>query len=223
MKMLRKSVIVAACLLAANSAHAQLGGLGNMLGGSKASSTGGDIGGDVNSFMQKSVSLSELASRALLAINSAFASDTSLAEVRAKYDAANKISDPQERQARMAEAYKSLSAETQRLVESGEMEKRMGTLDADKKKLVGSALLNFGIGALQAVDLAKHGQNLVQRTAANPMQLPKVVPVKDALPMLGKVAGDAGGFMVTVVKLAKGADISVPAVKADSKPADITV
>jgi hypothetical protein len=57
----------------------------------------------------------------------------------------------------------------------------------------------------------------------NPMNLQKIVPVKDALPLLGKVAGDAGSFFVGVAKLAKGANISVPSVKADTKPAEIIV
>jgi hypothetical protein len=117
--------------------------------------------------------------------------------------------------------YKSASAETQRLLDSGEMEKRIGGLDSEKKKQVGAALLNFGIGALQAVDLAKSGQSLVQKTAASPMDLPKVVPVKDALPVLAKVGSDAGGVIMGVIKVAKGANISVPPVKADSKPADL--
>jgi hypothetical protein len=62
----------------------------------------------------------------------------------------------------------------------------------------------------------------VQKVAASPIDLPKVVPVKDALPLLGKVASDAGGFMTGLLKVAKGANISVPAVKADSKPVDMT-
>lgn len=57
----------------------------------------------------------------------------------------------------------------------------------------------------------------------NPMNLPKIVPVKNAIPMLGKVAGDAGGFFVAVIKLAKRANISIPEVRADSKQAVIEV
>ena len=81
--------------------------------------------------------------------------------------------------------------------------------------MIGDALLNFGIGigigSLQAVELSKNGQSLAQKAGSNPMNLPKVIPVKDALPLLGKVASDSGSFLVGVMKVAKGANIAVPA------------
>jgi len=70
--------------------------------------------------------------------------------------------------------------------------------------------------------LVKTGQSLVQKVSTNPMDIPKVVPVKDALPLLSKVGSDAGGLFAGVIKLARGAKISVPEVKSDSKPVDVT-
>jgi hypothetical protein len=221
MKKLQKTLLVAACLLAAGSANAQFGSLGGVLGGaSKSAGTGGDIGTDVTSFLQKSSSLSLLTTQSLAAINLAFATDTEAEQLRARMASYNKITEPKELQAKLAEEYKSQAAETERLLKSGDLEKRIGSLDGDKKKMIGNALLNFGIGALQAVDLARTGQGLVQKAGANPMQLPKVIPVKDALPVLGKVASDSAGFMAGLIKVAKGANISVTAPKADSKPVD---
>jgi len=60
-------------------------------------------------------------------------------------------------------------------------------LDSDKKKLIGQALLNFVLGSLQAVDF----------------ELVRILPVKEAVPMLGKVTVDATGFVGGVVKLAR--------------------
>jgi cytochrome c556 len=222
--MIRKALVVAACLVAANAANAQLGGLGSMLGSAKAgASTGGDIGADVGAFVTKSAALSELAGRSVTAINAAFASDQEIEEKRARLAQLNSITDPKEKQAKFAEMYNSEQAKAQTMLDSGEMEKRIGTLSGDKKKMIGQALLNFGIGSLQAIELTKSGQSLIQKVGMNPMNLQKIVPVKDALPLLGKVAGDAGSFFVGVAKLAKGANISVPSVKADTKPAEIIV
>jgi hypothetical protein len=224
MKMTRKAIVLASCLLAANAANAQLGSLGAMAGMSKsAGASGGDITANVGAFVTKSAALSELAGRSVVAINAAFASDQKLEEKRAALAQASAITNPQEKAAKFAELYKSEQAEAQTLLDSGEMEKRIGTLSSEKKKLIGQALVNFGIGSLQAVELTKTGQSLLQSAGANPMNLPKVVPVKESLPLLSKVAGDTGGFLVGVAKLAKGANISVPAVKVDSKPADINV
>lgn len=218
--MIRKTIVVAACLLAANAAHAQFGSLGGMLGGNKSASAG-DINGDVSAFLKKSLTLSLLTTQSLVAINNAFVSDAEAAKARAALAEVNKITDPKEQQARAAELYKSQSAEMQRLKESGKMEAEIGQLDAARKKQIGAALLNFGIGALQAVDLTATGQSLVQKTAASPIDIPKVLPVKDALPLLAKVGADSGGVVMGVLKIAKGADISVPAVKADSKPVEL--
>lgn len=224
MKTIRKALVVAACLMAANAANAQLGGLGGMLGAAKpGASAGGDVSADVTAFVTKSAALSELAGVSVTAINSAFVSDEKLEETRAQIKKINTLTDPNEKAAKYAELYKSQQAEAQSLLDSGEMEKRMGTLSSDKKKMIGKALLNFGIGSLQAVELTKNGQSLIQKASSNPMNLSKIVPVKDALPMLGKVASDAGSFFVGVAKVAKGANISVPAVKADTKQAEIAV
>jgi hypothetical protein len=223
MNTVRKAIIVAISLLAANAAHAQFGAIGGMLSGSKTAASSGDFGTDVTAFVTKSAALSAMASRSLTAINAAFASDEEIAAKRAALGAINQITDPKEREAKTAALYESESAEAKRRLSSGEMEKKIGGLDSTKKKQIGDAILNFGIGTLQAVELTKNGQSLVQQAGMNPMNLPKIVPVKNAIPLLGKVAGDAGGFFVGVIKLAKGANIAVPEVKADSKQAVIEV
>lgn len=224
MKSMRNALVVAACLMVAGTANAQLGNLGGMLGGNKASANGsGDVAADVATFVNKSAALSMLTSRAVIAINAAFASDTELVEKRAKLASLASLTNTKEQLAKVAEVYKSEQAEAQARLDSGEMEKRMSTLSADKKKMIGEALLNFGIGGLQAVDLTKSGQSLLQSASVNPMQVMKVAPVKDALPLLGKVAGDSGSFLVGVAKVARGANIAVATPKNDSKPADIEV
>lgn len=93
----------------------------------------------------------------------------------------------------------------------------MAALDGEKKKLIGQALLNFAIGALQAVELGRQGKAIAARVGINPVELVRVAPVTDALPMLSKVAIDVSGFIGTVVKLARSADIAVPKVGADAK------
>lgn len=219
MNKIAQAVIVAACLMAAGGAQAQLGGLGGLMGGAK--SGGGDIGAEVGTFMTQSANLSALASQSLVAINSAFLSQEESAVIKAELDAINKLTDPGEKQARFTKLYESQSAATKRLVDSGDMKGRMASLDSDGRKQIGNALLNFGIGGLQAVELSKTGQSLVSKAGANPMALPKVMPVKDALPLLGKVVTDSGGVMVGVAKLAQGAKIDVPKVTASSKPVDL--
>jgi hypothetical protein len=226
---LRHVFATAACLFAVNSAHAQLsalGGLASSLGGMLAGATGmgtAEAGYDVDGFVRKSAELSEVASRAVTAINAAFATDEQLTAKRAALAAIATLAEPKERQARYAALYAAESAETKRLLDSGEMEKRMAQLDSDKKKLIGQALLNFAIGSLQAIELGKHGQALVQQAGISPVALVQILPVKDAIPLLGKVAVDASGFVGGVVKLARAANISVPDARSGSAPVSLNV
>jgi hypothetical protein len=215
MKKIAQAVMVAACLMGAGAAQAQLGGLGGMLTGKKAA--GGDIDAEVRNFVSQSVALSQLASSSVTAINAAFASDEQRKLKAAELEAINKLTNADEQKARMAKLYESESAEAKRLLDSGEMKQRMAGLDGEKKKLIANALMNFGIGTLQAVALTKSGQSLIQKGSADLMSLPKLMPVKDTLPLLGKVGTDAGGFMLGVAKVAKGANINVPEVTASSK------
>jgi hypothetical protein len=230
MNTIRAAVAAAACALAISPAYAQFGSLGSSLtglasmGASMLTGTPtADAGSDVDSFVSKSAALSELAGKSVAAINAAFATQEQLVAKRAALAAIAQIADVRTRQARYAQLYKAESAETQRLLDSGEMERRMGQLDVEKKKMIAQALFNFALGSLQAVDLGKDGQALIHRAGMNPMELVRIVPVKDAIPLLGKVAMDATGFFAGVARLARSADIAVPDAQAGAAPQDIKV
>jgi hypothetical protein len=225
MTTIRAAVVAASCMMAM-SAHAQFGSLGALasIGASMLSGTpSGDVGSDVDSFVNKSAALSALAGKSVAAINAAFATEEQLAAKRAALAAIEQLADPKARQARYAQLYQAESAETRRLFDSGEMERRMRELDADKKKLIAQALFNFTLGSLQAVELGRDGQALLARAGMNPVELVRIVPVKDAIPLLGKLALDAGGFFIGIAKLARSADIAVPDARAGGTPADIKV
>lgn len=218
-----------ACLLSMNAAHAQLsalGGLASSVGGMLASSVNPMAGADANDidgFVRRSAELSEIAGRSVTAINAAFANEEQLAAKRAALAAIATLADPKERAARYGALYEAEASETKRLIDSGDMEKRMAALDGEKKKLISQALMNFAIGALQAVELGRQGKAIAAQVGMNPMELVRVAPVKDAIPMLARVAIDVSGFMGTVVKLARSADIAVPKAGVESKPVALNV
>ena len=225
MKAIRNVIAIAVCVAFTGSAHAQFGGLSNLMGGNKPGATGApaDVASAVSTFVTKSAVLGALTGEAVLAINSAFASESERAAKFAKLNSLKKITDPKEKAAQFAELNATEAAEAQRRYDSGEMEKAMAGLSADKKKQIGDALLNFGIGGLQALELTRSGQSLLQAVASNPMDIMKLAPVKQVLPMLGKIANDSGSLMGGIIKLARGANISVQVPKAESKPATISM
>jgi hypothetical protein len=218
---IRRSILVAIPgLFATGSALAQFGGLGGMIGGAKPGAGGADVGVQVDDFVKRSALVSALASRALGRVNDAFRSDADAAAAKAEREAISKLTDPKEQQARTAKLVESESAAAAQLAKSTDLDAKMAALDATKKRQVADGLFNFGVGVLQAVPLLKNAQGIVQSVSANPMQLPKVVPVKDAMPLLQKVIADGSGTIATLAKVAKGANIEVRQATESSKESD---
>ena len=215
-------VLGALSLGSSTSAFAQFGGLGGLVGGG-GSGGGGDVGAQVEDFIKKSVVLSTLAAKALAKINSAFESEEELAKKRAELEEIEKITDPKEKQARVAKLYESERAKTASLVKSADLKEKMTGLDEEKKKSIGQALFNFVIAALRAPGLIDSGQKILQGVQGNPMNITKVVPVKDAVPLIQKFIEDSTGTVGTFIKVAKGANISVPEAKSDSTPVEVPV
>ena len=203
--------------VAVTPVYAQFGGLGGLVGGAKAGS-GGDVGAQVADFMTRTAVVSVLATNSLAKINAAFGNEEDLARRRKEQEELANITDTQEKNARAAKIYESERAEAEKLSKSTDLQERMKNLDAAKKKQIGEALFNFGIGALQVPGLLQSGESIIKGVGMNPLNITKVIPVKDAIPVLGKIGTDAGSTIVTFAKVAKGANIAVPQAKADSKP-----
>ncbi len=218
----RKIVIASAAALFGSVANAQFGGLPGLGGGSK-SSGGGDIGAQVDDFIKRSATLADVVGRALAAINGAFESETELANKRAELKAIDETTDPKEKQARMAKFYESERAKAASLAKSSDLKDKVKGLDAQKQKLIGQALFNFAIGLLQASPLVKSGQDMLKGASGNPMNITKLLPVKDAVPFLQKVVEDGSGTVTTFIKVAQGANISVPQASSESKPVDLVI
>ena len=218
---IRRSILIAIpSLFATGSVFAQLGGLGGMLGGAKPGAGGSDVGAQVEGFIKRSALVSALASRALGRVNDAFRSDADAAAAKAEREAISKLTDPKEQQARTAKLVESESAAAAQLAKSTDLEAKMASLDEKKKRQVADGLFNFGIGVLQAPPLVKNAQEIVQSVSTNPMQLPKVIPVKDAIPLLQKVLADGAGTIATLIKVAKGANIEVKQATESSKESE---
>lgn len=211
-------LVIAASLALGGAAHAQFAALSGLGKGSPASNSGGDISADVESFVGQSATLQELSAFALQKVNAAFKTDEEIQGKRAEREAIERMTDPKEKESRLSAMIKSEGAEFDNLSKSADLESRVKTLSADKKRWIADALLNLGIAGLRAPALSTTGQSILQKAGASPANLSKISPVKNALPQLAKFveysAAAAGGF----AKVLKGADISVQVAKADSKP-----
>ncbi|WP_153116436.1 hypothetical protein [Rhodocyclus tenuis] len=219
------ALVVAAIvsITAATPAMAQFGGLGGFGGGAKAGSAdSGTLDNDIKNFTEKSSQVNKYAAQALLAITAAYASDEERANAVAKLEKLNATTDPKEQNAIVTEINKSEGAKVAQLAESKDLGDKTKSLDKEKQKQVGAAVTNYLIAGARAVDLSKSGQALLQGASGNPMALPKLASVKDALPLLGDAASNAGKVLPKFVNVLRGAKIELPKVTADSKPQDIS-
>jgi hypothetical protein len=195
---------------------AQFGGLPNLLGGGKSGGSG-NIDNDVKSFMEKSVVINRLSAVALVAISTAYDKDADAAGAQAKIDKLNNTTDPKEQNALVAEVNKSEGAKVAQLSQASDLGKQTENLSKEKQKLVGTAVGNFLIAGLRAVDLTRSGQSLVGSVSGNPSAIVKLLPVKDTLPLLGDAVGNAAKVMPKFIDVLRGAKVDVPKITADSK------
>jgi hypothetical protein len=187
-----------------------------MLGGGG----GGDVDAQVKSFVVGSSQVNEMVVVSLSAINAAYASDSEAAIIRAKVDAYVNATDPKEKSALAAEVVKSESAKLDEFTKSANAVERTEKLDASKRKQVLDSSLNFGIAALRAALLTDTGKSIMSSVGSNPMNVIKVLPVKDALPLLANAISTSTQVIPGYYKILRGAKIEPPKVTAETKPVE---
>jgi hypothetical protein len=215
-KMFAVLTIALMSIIVITPAHAQLKDL--LPGGGAKKGGGGDIGAQVKLFIDRSTLINSLAVNALKTINLAYASDEDIKKGQAEMKTMDAITDPQEKAAKMNAAYKTEKAKAEENIKSKDIQERTKNLSAEKQKLIASSVGNFLIAALQAGELSSDGQNIMQSASANPMDLPKIAPVKDALPLLADAVSTSTKVIPGFVKVLQGANIEVPKVTAKSTP-----
>lgn len=210
-----------ASLLAFSSvpAMAQFGGLGALSGAAKGGDAG-DVDGQVKGFVQKSNDINGLVFTSLKTINAAYASDEEAAKIAEEVKAFNASTDPKERAAKVAEAQKTEGAKLAELTKSADAQEKTKNLSKEKQQRVLASVSNFMVAALRAAELSKSGQSIVQSVSANPMSIGKVLPVKDALPILADAAKTSADVIPGFIKVLQGANLKVAKVDANTKVED---
>lgn len=217
MKKIASALLVSLLAFTALPAMAQFGGLGALAGAAKGGGDAGDVEGQVKAFIQKSNDINGLIFVSLKTINAAYASDEEAAKIAAEVKAFNASTDPKERAAKVAEAQKTDSAKLAELSKSADAQEKTKQLSKEKQQRVVASVGNFLIAALKAAELSKSGQTIVQSVAANPLSIGKVLPVKDALPILADAAKTSVDVIPGFIKVLQGANLQVAKVDASTK------
>lgn len=195
------------------SAFAQFGGL---LGG-KSSGGSGNLDADINNFMVNSFNVEKTASRAYLSIAGAFASEAERAKLQSLFSDVNSLTNPQESGAKLQEVIETTDAAIKRASEEKNLDAQVKSMSADKQKQLAVGVGNLLLAAFQGSDLLKTGQGIVSGVGANPMDVIKLPPLKNALTRLGKAVSTAGSAMPKLVNALKGANVSVVPASSTSK------
>jgi hypothetical protein len=200
------------------TASAQFGGL---LGGGKGSGGSGNIEADVKSFLDRSFKIEITASKAYLAIVAAYAKEEDRAKYQSLFQDVGKLTDPKESGAKLQQVRESTEAEIKRLAESKDLKDMTAKLSEEKQKQIGKGVQNILYAAFQAKGVIDSGKSVITSVSKNPMDIPKVEPVKGAVERLGSAASLAGGAMGKFVDVLGGVNVKVESSGSSAKEESI--
>lgn len=185
------------------------------LGSGETAAASGDVDGEVKDFIAKSSEMRDIALNSLTSINAAFADETQLAKMQAEEEALKKMTDTKEIDVKKAAMLKTQEAIASDNLKQKDIGEKVKGLSDEKKQKITKSLFNFAIAALNAPKLIDKGQKIVSSVSIT--NIGKVLPVKDSLPILVDVVKYGSGTIGGFVKIAKGANLTIPNATADSK------
>ena len=184
-----KFLTVLLALVVSTAANAQLGGLGGLvggLGGSKGGG-GGDVDAQVEAFNNEANLINKTVAFALDLIVAALGDKTDIAGAKAESESLSKSTDTKEIGAKAGTIIKTKSAYAEELLKSKDAKAKMERLSPEMQKKVGQSIFSIGVAALRLPGAINQGKNIVAGVSSNPMNISKVLPVKDGLSMFADV------------------------------------
>lgn len=212
----QKSNICAALLtlgaaFCAPQAHAF--GLGDLTGGSKTTASAGDP----DAFIKSALGAEKLMNNSVTLLVRSLASKTESAAIESQMKAANAITDPAEKEAKLTEVKKSQEAVINANSSKEKLKAEVAKMDGKQKEDLGSAAFNFMLALLQDKDLISQASGLISSLAANPMNLTKLGGVKDVASSLSNQVSSASQIASKMPDIFSAVGVKAPASK-DEKP-----
>jgi hypothetical protein len=195
----------------------QLSGLAGLSGEANANSNGGDVDAQLKAFNEKSTENNRLVFNSLRAIRVAYEDTEGAAREAAVTKSLNEITDPKEQNAKIEQIKKSDLAAIEELKNSNETLDRTMKLGNDKQNQIVMGVEGFLVAAARSADLIKSGQSIIRFVSLSRMNMAKVAPVKDAIPILTDTKSAATNIFPEFIKVLKGANLQVPQVTANQK------
>jgi hypothetical protein len=198
-------VFVVAALVFAVPARAQFGmPKAPAAPAAPAAGTGGATAADIDQFVKSATEADTLVQSSGMALLKAVASKEAVEKINAEIAAAKKIEDPKEREAKLAQAQKSMFAALNGVKWEEQKTALAKSKDAEKTANVKSGIWNLALGSLKNVELIAVGKKITSG-APSPTVAAKIPEAAKALEKLvsqadglTKVVGGAKSLMTTV-------------------------
>src|SRR5471030_406775 len=175
---------------------------------------------DVDGFLNSAKQASGLVYQSSDLLWKATASKEEIEKIEAERKAANEISDPKEKAAKLKQIDADEQAQLAAALEDKEKQNKLTKAKGEKQKNINGALYNFVLGGLKDSQLIEQGGGLVKNLTGNIANLSKLGQVKD---ILGEVKGQfdtVTKISGAITKLASSAKIELPK-SAGEAPKDV--
>lgn len=194
-------------------ASAQFGKLGGMLGGGSGSSASVDP----DAFVASAQTAEKLMNNSVTLLSRSLASKDTSADLAAQRKAANEITDPAEKKAKLTEVQKSELALVNESLSKASIDSEIKKMDDKQRADLGAAAFNFMLALLQDKALLEQGQGLAKSMTSNPAALTKMGSIKNAVSSLSSQISAASSIAGKMPAIFSAVDVKAPASK-DEKP-----
>lgn len=202
----------------ASPAMAQFGSLLGLLGGGAPQSIG-----DPDAFLKAAQSAEKLMRNSVTLLSLGLSSKEKAAELEASREAANAITNPEEKKAKLLEVSKQEQAAANEALNNSKMAEDIKTMNSGKKEQVSAAAFNFMLALLQDKALIQQGVTLVASLSSNPMNILKMGSIKDTAASLQSQITDGAQIAGKMPQLFSAIDVTAPTSKDEKQKTTVAV
>lgn len=214
MKKRLATILIASTLgVLATPAMAQFGAILGVLSGSSSNAGGSDP----QTIIASALAAEKLMNNSVALLSRSLVSKEQAAALEAQRKAANEITDPAEKQAKLNEVRKSEQAALNEAMTNANVESEVKKIDGKQREDLAAASFNFMLALLQDKALIEQSKGLVGSFASNPMNITKLGGVKDAVSSLSNQISAASSVAGKMPAIFTAVGVKPPASK-DEKP-----
>lgn len=206
------SAVALSTVLFSSSAMAQFG-LSSLIGGSKPSGAAADP----DAFIKSAQAAEALMSNSVRFLAGALSSKEKAAELDAAQKAANALTNPEEKKAKLAEVQKSELAAVNESLGNEKFKSDIAKMDDKKKESLGASAFNFMLALLKDKDLVSQGSGLISSMSSNPANFGKLGAIKDVATSVSNQVSSASQIAGKMPDIFSAVNVKVPTSK-DEKP-----